>query len=122
MRIQTNGLAKLISSYGVKLHHYPPQPAAADMPWTPEVMKNSLGVEITGIIQHIRAETNPRLPAGSMKAVAVLKLNPLEPMPRPGEHLRQESRIWTIETILPLMEDRHAVLVEAVLLTSGETP
>ncbi|XDZ66199.1 hypothetical protein AB8880_02060 [Alphaproteobacteria bacterium LSUCC0684] len=122
MRIRTHGLAKLISAHGVKLHHYPPQPAAADMPWTPEVMESPSGVELTGIIQHIRAETNPRLPAGSMKAVAVLKLNPQEPLPRPGEQLRQESRIWTIETILPLMEDRHAVLVEAVLLTSGEAP
>jgi len=122
MPIRTRALARLISDHGVKLIHRPPQPAAADTPWAPDATETRDEEVIEGVIQRIRAETNPSLPAGSMKAVAVLKLPREISPPMPGDHLHQGSRTWTIETILPLVEDRQAVLVEAVLLTSGETP
>jgi len=120
MQIRTGALAKLIASHGVALIHQPPLSAIHDRPWTPEAQDTASGATILGVIQHIRAETNPRLPAGSLRALAVLKLDPAMRRPLPGDRLAEDSRIWTIETILPLMEDRRAVLVEAVLLTSGE--
>lgn len=120
MKFNVSPITRLIARYGTEINiinNPGPDPRA---PWQPADQIVTL-IRTKGLIQEMKPVSDPDLPAGSIRAVAIIELLKNYRQPRPGDRLSALDRHWRIETILPVVSHRGVKLVEVVITSAGSS-
>ena len=113
-------ITSLIKRYGVTIKHYKrPLPDTAS-PWKTQAQSPQTAVEMTGLIQHLRADHQDGLPEGGIKAVVIMMIDADRDIPKPGDDLVINGQRWRASTILPQSSTRSTRLLEVLVTSRGE--